>query len=407
MSAASVGLVIELLEENGRMEVKWSEQLARADVRNHYEPKHLANAKKLKSANGTLSSVQGKKELSFIMPRTNALSAVGRGRVCPSSYAGSAVDGYVDPHESSALQEALDLAAKENAKLKLTISVMNQERSELEQVEYDVLSDVFVDDATPGELAWKRATALHHLPRTISEESMTEETFDWRRTLEMREKAVLHREKLVTEREIKVRDLESRQADLEQARKEIAIKDREYKLRFRGVEERETKEGNMPKMLKELEEREQACLEKETALEERDEAMNDRETALNDRSNDLDAREATLQEREEAVVGREPPPPHSLLVEIPKQPKLSGVYNLSLDSHRGRPKWESDDATRALYHEGGKWVFGFVNEMDEGIVWVTSARPHKGDFPDAISEWMTYEDETDFVLDEEVTVVTN
>eukprot|EP01059_Diplonema_ambulator_P014969 TRINITY_DN25_c7_g1_i1.p1 TRINITY_DN25_c7_g1~~TRINITY_DN25_c7_g1_i1.p1 ORF type:complete len:396 (+),score=116.73 TRINITY_DN25_c7_g1_i1:75-1190(+) len=367
MSDEGILMVMDMLERDRRMDVKWTEQLERRGVRNAFLPLHMKHLSENARAH-----------------RDPVEHSFRSGVTDPSIHGGSA--------NEVALQRALDQAAKENTKMKLMIKNLNAEVERLggiQLVEEDGSDEEDEDLVTPAEIAWKRATALHHLPRTISEESITEEAYDWRRTLEIREAAVQRREHLITEREKNVRTIEEKEAELEQKIKELEIKDREYKLRFRGLEERELKEGNLPDMIREIEEREAEVARKEEELAEREDELRDREQRV-------------LDEPEPAPV-KEAGPPSKLNILVPSLSELTGIYEISPDLHCGRPLWLCDD--RQLYHEGGKWVLGFANDVEEGIVWMASTNPHRNAYPHTITSWSVVEDEGgDFVVNGEIEV---
>ena len=212
-----------------------------------------------------------------------------------------------------------------------------------------------------------RAISLHHLPRTVSEESLTEETYTWRGTLETRERAVRKREKLLSEKEESVIVVQERLAELEQQTKELAIKDREYKLRYRGIEEREAREGDLPRRIAEITQREQEIEAKERALQRQlDNAHTTTTTTTNGNGNNNT-------------------PPDTLQVDVPSLYDMAGTYVLMDEQRKGRPQWESEG--RLMYHEAGKWVVGFDYEADEGVAWVTSTQNHANQMPHLITSW--------------------
>eukprot|EP01064_Diplonema_japonicum_P004374 TRINITY_DN12833_c4_g1_i1.p1 TRINITY_DN12833_c4_g1~~TRINITY_DN12833_c4_g1_i1.p1 ORF type:complete len:370 (+),score=102.11 TRINITY_DN12833_c4_g1_i1:96-1205(+) len=368
MGEDGVLMVMDMLERDRRMDVKWTEQLERRGVRNAFLPLHMQHA---------MSQRHHEDPTTLISPLAAGAPSLPVAAM------------NVNQNEVDALQQALDAAAKENAKMKLMINNLNNEIERLGGIQLAMESDSEEELATPAEIAWKRATALHHLPRTISEESITEEAYDWRRTLEYREAAVERRERLLIEREHTLRNTEAKESDLDQKIKEIELKDREYKLRFRGLEDREAREGNLPEMLR--------------AAEEKQEELEQKEQELAEKEASLEAREA---EMEATAVEKEPDtPPQRLNIIVPSLGELSGVYDLSEDMLKGRAQWMCDDKT--LYHEAGKWVIGFSHEMDDGIVWMASTAPHRNAFPQAITSWSLVEDEGgDFIVqtDIEVTV---
>eukprot|EP00754_Rhynchopus_humris_P021391 Rhum_TRINITY_DN14744_c7_g1::Rhum_TRINITY_DN14744_c7_g1_i1::g.114223::m.114223 len=385
-----VGTVVSMLEEDKRMDIRWAEQLERGQARSGFlhalnglracvvAPQRTASVKDLLTANVLPTEILDSPEPS---PRTRSQS---RSR---SLDAHRILGDVTDPLD---LQRSLDLAARDNAKLRQAARNLQSEneylRAKLDCDELSELADTIKsipadpdDLRTPAEIAWNRALSLHHLPRTISEESLTDETYDWRATLESRESAILMRERVLQERETLSATYERKLADLDQQSKELAIKDREYKLRFRGIEERELKEGDLPRRLAEVDEREQALEQREQELQDRLDAVEELRRSLLDGTVHVDPA------ADAADTAADDAPPAVLVVEVPNLFEMAGEFTLMAEPHVGRPQWESDD--RRLYHLGGRWAIGFEHEVDEGVAWVSTTQPHRNVLPHKITSW--------------------
>eukprot|EP01060_Flectonema_neradi_P000154 TRINITY_DN1010_c1_g1_i1.p1 TRINITY_DN1010_c1_g1~~TRINITY_DN1010_c1_g1_i1.p1 ORF type:complete len:292 (+),score=76.54 TRINITY_DN1010_c1_g1_i1:329-1204(+) len=264
------------------------------------------------------------------------------------------------------------------------------------------------EHSTPAEREYARAVALHHLPRSISEESLCDDAYGWRHTLELRENAVSSREELLLKKEAEVKRIQAMEQELEQQIRELKGKEKEYKLRFRGIEDREERQGRLPEILAELTEREEHLAEREEALDNRESELLDREQELNDRLESIEQQECSLLERETNVAERENALPKILTtytVTVPEKEEFSGDYVESSEKLRGRPSWVSSKGT-TLYHEQGRWSFSLNGEIDDGIVWIVSTATNRGGavLPHDIDSWDLYGDDS-FTTDSSITVV--
>eukprot|EP01063_Lacrimia_lanifica_P015161 TRINITY_DN2197_c1_g1_i1.p1 TRINITY_DN2197_c1_g1~~TRINITY_DN2197_c1_g1_i1.p1 ORF type:complete len:657 (+),score=258.70 TRINITY_DN2197_c1_g1_i1:97-2067(+) len=408
-------LVMTMLEEDQRMDIKWSEQVARTMTKNTYlkglqqkdgRPLHSDPTADPPETPDLGNFAELLRSVTLPTP-SKARSVSGT----PGSPTGAAAQVAV-------LEQALDLAGKENGKLRQQIRNLEWELNvkapgseaasppgpaveeaglELkgfddiplaESTRIDIPKPVSVRKSpcldtspTPAERAWKRALDLSVLPRTISEESFQEETYDWRRTLELREAAVQRRERLLETREADMREVEKMKSDYNQQTKELAIKEKEFKLRFRGIEELEARGKDIARRLEGIDAREKALAEREQALH-----------ALQD--------QLALKERQLAAAGVDcaaaaaSDPPPKLRLTVPALGELSGEYVLSDTLHAGHPMWVCDEE-RAVYHDraSGKWYVGFEESREESLAWMASLHPHGGKFPDLVMSWGLAEDE--------------
>eukprot|EP01061_Rhynchopus_euleeides_P025837 TRINITY_DN4202_c0_g1_i1.p1 TRINITY_DN4202_c0_g1~~TRINITY_DN4202_c0_g1_i1.p1 ORF type:complete len:415 (+),score=133.07 TRINITY_DN4202_c0_g1_i1:273-1517(+) len=401
-------LVMSMLEEDKRMDIRWSEQFERGQVRALYFTVLATLVAKYDI------SADPQKEQRSRSAFLQASPAGHHGQLNTSTsdvFDNTVTTAEVHPKgesNSTVLQNALDIAGKENAKLRQVIQNLRTEMVLLkERLGIDDSGDItdavgvefdHPEAPTPAERAWQRAVSLHHLPRTVSEESLTEETYTWRGTLETRERAIRKRERLLSEKEEDVVDVQRKAADLEQQSKELAIKDREYKLRFRGLEEREKREGDLPRRLQEIDEREQALEERERLMQEQLEEVEELKRQLQSGGGHTDPAAGIA-----SGGGADAKPPQTLVVTVPNLYDMAGTYTLHAEQRRGRPQWECED--RLMYHEAGKWVIGFDYEADDGVAWVSSTEKHNNRLPHMLKSWSFVPGEGEpFEVDPEITV---
>ena len=292
------------------------------------------------------------------------------------------------------------MAAQENARLMQIVGNLAMEIQRLKGEEITGKLDhaeqrLLDDQATPAEREYARAVALHHLPRSVSDESLCDDAYGWRHTLELRENAVSSREELLQKKEAEVKRIQAMESELEQQIRELKGKEKEYKLRFRGVEDREERQGRLPEILSEVSEREERLSEREEELDQRESDMLDRDQELNDRMDQIEQQESSLLDREASVCERENALPKVLTtytVFVPDKEDFSGEYVESTEKVRGRTTWISSECGATLYHEAGRWSFSFTSEIDEGIVWIASTSTNRGGAtpPHEMESWDIY-----------------
>eukprot|EP01065_Artemidia_motanka_P010532 TRINITY_DN15595_c0_g1_i1.p1 TRINITY_DN15595_c0_g1~~TRINITY_DN15595_c0_g1_i1.p1 ORF type:complete len:434 (+),score=141.44 TRINITY_DN15595_c0_g1_i1:48-1349(+) len=399
-AAEGDGLVLGCAERAGRLDVAWSELAARRCIRSSYEPRHL-------------SSLQHAVRRATLATHSGQCS--GAAAAASSPYRRAHADPVPSPRllprptppDSGAHARVSEL---EKLVAELRGRVAEQDET-IEHLRFCASSEVVAtvselaggavpgSAVTPGELAFAAAQDLGKLPRSKSQESISGDQglLDWRAELDMREQAVLlkemacdKREKRIADREKAVGDVEVLKSNLEQELKETQIKHREFMFKFRFLEETEAQQGTLPDRMREVREQENDLLEREEALQNREEQLTQRESEVEamhaQRTRELDEREAELQEREEAAAPRPPGPPDTLVLDAAPRPELQGEYTRASREFRGRPMWEMDD--KRVFAEGGIWMVGSEEEMEEGIGWIFSAAPHGGKLPHEIAKWL-------------------
>eukprot|EP00754_Rhynchopus_humris_P021394 Rhum_TRINITY_DN14744_c7_g1::Rhum_TRINITY_DN14744_c7_g1_i4::g.114233::m.114233 len=296
--------------------------------------------------------------------------------------------------DASASERALSLAARECASLRFVNATLRRECDALRATtgaaagvaEKEAVAaaaaaaaaeagDAAAEKLCSGAELWKRVRSQAQIPENL--ESIAEcpengwETFVERLATQAQKEALARRAEAAA--------VERKLAELDQESKELAITEKSYKLRFRGIEERELKEGDLPRRLAEVDEREQALEQREQELQDRLDAVEELRRSLLDGTVHVDPA------ADAADTAADDAPPAVLVVEVPNLFEMAGEFTLMAEPHVGRPQWESDD--RRLYHLGGRWAIGFEHEVDEGVAWVSTTQPHRNVLPHKITSW--------------------